>query len=187
LDGLWPELKSDQGINSVHQTVYFLRRVIDPEYRAGVSAEYVHFTSDVIWLDRSLVDCRSWECRRILSQRPESQQAAERLLAAYRGRFAPEFAYEDWAAAYRDGLHAAFLSAMERAVSGQLGNVDPRWSLWVGQQTLAIDPEADAVEALTIRLYRELGATSAASEQYAHYAAVMREQLGIEPPPIEDL
>jgi DNA-binding SARP family transcriptional activator len=187
LDGLWPELKTDQGINSVHQTVYFLRRVIDPDYRAGVSAEYVHFTSDVIWLDKTLVDCRSWECRRILSQRAESQQAVESLLAAYRGRFAPEFAYEDWAAAYRDGLHAAFLSAVERAVSGELGNVDKRWRLWVGQQALAIDPEADAIEALTIRLYRELGATSAALEQYGHYASVMRDELGIEPPTIEEI
>jgi len=108
-------------------------------------------------------------------------------LTTYRGRFAPEFAYDDWAAAYRDGLHAAFLSAIERAVSGRLGNTDPRWRLWVGQQALTIDPEADAIEAHTIRLYRELGALSAAAEQYAHYSAVMRDQLGIEPPPIEDL
>ena len=187
LDGLWPELKSEQGINSVHQTVYFLRRVIDPDYRTGATAEYLHFNSDVIWLDKVLVDCRSWECRRVLSLRPESQQAVERLLTTYRGRFAPEFAYDDWAAAYRDGLHAAFLAAIERAVSGRLGNTDPRWRLWVGQQALTIDPEADAIEALTVRLYRELGALSAAAEQYAHYSAVMRDQLGIEPPPIEEI
>jgi hypothetical protein len=31
------------------------------------------------------------------------------------------------------------------------------------------------------------GAHSAAAEQYAHYAAVMREELGIEPPPLDAL
>ncbi len=187
LDSLWPELKSDQGSNSVHQTVYFLRRVIDPDYRAGISPEYVHFNSDAIWLDKALVDCRSWQCRNLLLQRPESQQSVETLLASYRGQFAPEFAYDDWAAAYRDGLHAAFLSAMERAVAGKSGITDLRWRLWVGQRAIAIDPEADTIEALTIRLYRALGASSAAAEQYSHYSAVMRDQLGIEPPPIEDL
>jgi len=30
-----------------------------------------------------------------------------------------------------------------------------------------------------------MGATAAAAEQYTHYASVMREQLGLEPPPLE--
>ncbi len=184
---MWPDLKSEQGINSVHQTVYFLRRVIDRDYRAGLSPEYVHFNSDVIWLDRVLVDCRSWICRRLLLERPESTNVVEQLLDNYHGRFAPEFAYEEWAAAYRDGLHAAFLATIEQAIAGNVGNPDLQWRLWVGRRALMIDPEADAIEALTIRLYRALGAPAAAAEQYTHYAAVMREQLGIDPPAIEDV
>jgi len=133
------------------------------------------------------VDCRSWRCRRILLERPGSQRIVEELLEDYRGRFAPEFSYEEWATGYRDGLHAAFLASVERAVTGSLGGAERRWRLWVGQRVLAIDPEADAIEALTIRLYRQLGAPAAAAEQYSHYAAVMRDQLGIDPPPIEDL
>jgi DNA-binding SARP family transcriptional activator len=187
LEAMWPDLKSNQGINSVHQTIYFLRRIIDRGYRAGLSPEYVHFNSDVIWLDRNLVDCRSWICRRLLLERPASPNIVEQLLANYHGRFAPEFAYEEWTAAYRDGLHAAFLSTIEQAIAGNVGSPDLQWRLWVGQRALMIDAEADAIEALTIRLYRALGAPAAAAEQYTHYAAVMREQLGIDPPPIEDL
>jgi DNA-binding SARP family transcriptional activator len=50
-----------------------------------------------------------------------------------------------------------------------------------------VDPEADTVEAHVIGLYSAVDATSAAREQYAHYATAMREQLGIDPPPLEDL
>ncbi len=187
LEAMWPELDPEQGINSVHQTVYFLRRVIDPDYRAGVSVDYLHFNSDMIWLDRTLVDCRSWLCRRLIARRPQTPAVVDQLLDNYLGRFAPDFAYEDWSAAYRDGLHAAFLAVVERAVAGQIGSADARWRLWVGQRTLTIDPDADAIEAQVIRLYRILGATAAAAEQYAHYATVMRDQLGIEPPQLSEM
>ena len=57
----------------------------------------------------------------------------------------------------------------------------------MGQQALVVDPEADEIEAQVIRLYRLLGASAAAAEQYAHYASVLRDQLGVEPPRMEDL
>ena len=68
LDALWPELQPDQGLNSVHQTIYFLRRVLDPEYAAGRSADYLHFDDDIVSPDRELVDCASWRCRRLYSE-----------------------------------------------------------------------------------------------------------------------
>ena len=75
MDALWPELDPEQGSNSIHQTIYFLRRVIDPDYRAGVSPEYLHFDSEVIWLDPELVSCRSWRCQVILNERPVTPAA----------------------------------------------------------------------------------------------------------------
>jgi hypothetical protein len=38
-----------------------------------------------------------------------------------------------------------------------------------------------------LRLYRVTGAHSAAAEQYAHYAAMIRDEVGVEPPPLESL
>jgi DNA-binding SARP family transcriptional activator/tetratricopeptide (TPR) repeat protein len=187
LEALWPDLDPEQGSNSLHQTIYFLRRVIDPSYRAGTTAEYIHFDTEVVWLDPVLVDARSWHCRRLLSQRPETERLVEALVANYHGKFAADFAYEDWAASYREGLHAGYLAVVERAVSGAIGSSGLRWRLWVGQHALAIDPEADLVEAHVIRLYRELGAPAAAAEQYAHYSSMLRDQLGVDPPPIGDV
>jgi DNA-binding SARP family transcriptional activator/tetratricopeptide (TPR) repeat protein len=187
MDALWPELDPEQGSNSIHQTIYFLRRVIDPGYRAGVSPEYLHFDSETIWIDSELVSCRSWRCQGLLNERPATPALVDELIANYRGRFASDFPYEDWASSYRDNLHARFLAEVERAMGGDRDGLDLRWRLWVGQQALAIDPEADEIEAQVVRLYRRLGSPAAAAEQYAHYASVLREQLGVEPPRIEDL
>ncbi len=95
--------------------------------------------------------------------------------------------YEEWAASYRDRLHARFLSVVEQAVRGSTIEGEARWRLWVGQQALMVDPDADTIEAQVIGLYRAVDANAAAREQYSHYASAMRDQLGIEPPALEDL
>src|SRR5262249_36972640 len=90
LEAMWPDLDPDQGINSVHQTLYFLRRVFDPDYRTGRSAEYLHFDDDLIVVDRDLVDCASWHCRRVLAKRIETQREVEVLVDLYHGKFATD-------------------------------------------------------------------------------------------------
>jgi LuxR family transcriptional regulator, maltose regulon positive regulatory protein len=187
IEALWPDMDPDAALNSVHQTIYVLRRVIDHLYRAGQSPEYVHFESDMIWLDADLVDSRSWKCQAQLSGREWPVERIHAVLATYQAPFAGDFAYEEWASAYRDRLHALYLGLVEQAVAGKIGPSDLRWRLWVGQQVLLVDPSADAVEAQVIGLYRAIDATTAAREQYAHYAAAMREQLGLEPPQLDEL
>ena len=53
LDALWPELDPEIAINSLNQTLYFLRRVFEEQYSEDLSPGYVHHDSDVIWLDPS--------------------------------------------------------------------------------------------------------------------------------------
>ena len=52
---------------------------------------------------------------------------------------------------------------------------------------LAIDPTADAIELELLRAYKASGRLAAAAEQYAHYAAYVRGELGAEPPPFADV
>jgi two-component SAPR family response regulator len=60
-------------------------------------------------------------------------------------------------------------------------------ALAVAQMALQADPDAEQIELCLLRLYRRMGAGAAAAEQYTHYAGVMREQLGVEPPPLESI
>jgi two-component SAPR family response regulator len=105
----------------------------------------------------------------------------------YRGRFALDFEYEEWAAAYRDTLHASYLEIVERAVLDDFTSGHYDRAITVARRALEVDPSAEQIEVCLLRLYRVTGAHSAAAEQYAHYATVMREELGVEPLPLESL
>ena len=52
IDALWPDLAPDVAVNSLNQTVYFLRRVFEPAYNDDLSPGYVHHSAELIWLDR---------------------------------------------------------------------------------------------------------------------------------------
>jgi DNA-binding SARP family transcriptional activator len=142
-----------------------------------------------MWLDPELVRSRSSDCMRLVAEarRDLSTDVVAELSRAYTGRFALDFMYEDWAVPFRDTLHASYLDRIERAVKldMKLGAYDR--AIAIAHRGLMVDPEADEIELCLLRLYKLTGAHSAAAEQYAHYAAMMREQLGVEPPPLESM
>jgi DNA-binding SARP family transcriptional activator len=189
LDALWPDLPPEVAVNSLNQTLYFLRRVFEPDYVEDTSPGYVNHDSEVVWLDPELVTSRSiqtWSAMRGLSSPPEPSEV-DALVELYRGRFALDFEYEEWAGGYRDTMHAAYLEVVERAVADDLtvGHYDRaiRWA----QRALEVDPEADSIEVSLLRLYRNSGAHAAAAEQYEHYSNYVRQELGVEPPALEAL
>jgi DNA-binding SARP family transcriptional activator len=189
LDGLWPDLDPEVAVNSLNQTVYFLRRVFEPYFSDDMSPGYVHHDSDVLWLDSELVDSRSIRAREAIrsAERDPSPENVDRLSRMYAGRFALDFAYEEWAGPYRDSMHAAYLEITERAVTADTNSGAFDRAIGLARRALEADPEAEQIELSLLRLYRRTGAHAAAAEQYAHYAAVLRNDLGIEPPPLESL
>lgn len=189
LEALWPDLDPLDAVNSLNQTVYFLRRVLEKDYVDDLSPGYLHHDADMIWLDRELVASRSNQCRNVLKDLPASPTPDQVLGLAdrYVGRFALDFEYEEWASPFRDWLHASFLEVVERAVTGDIASGHFDRGIKLARRVLDIDPTLDRVEVFLLKLYRASGAHTAAAEQYGHYAAVMRDQLGIEPPPLESL
>jgi LuxR family transcriptional regulator, maltose regulon positive regulatory protein len=189
LEALWPDLDPTDAVNSLNQTVYFLRRVLEEDYVDDLSPGYVHHDSDLIWLAPDLVTSRSNECRQLIKDLPATPTPDQvmKLADRYLGRFALDFEYEEWAAPYRDWLHASFLEVVERAVAGDLEGGHFERGIKLARRVLDVDPSAEQVEVSLLRLYRASGAHAAAAEQYGHYAGVLRDQLGLEPPPLEAL
>jgi DNA-binding SARP family transcriptional activator len=189
LDALWPDLDPLDAVNSLNQTVYFLRRILEEDYVDDLSPGYLHHDSDLIWFDRDLVTSRSNECRRLIKELPPlpSPDQVLKLTERYMGRFALDFEYEAWATPYRDWLHASFLEVVERAVTGDIETGHFERGIRLARRVLDIDPGAEQVEVSLLRLYRASGAHAAAAEQYGHYSAVIRDQLGVDPPPLESL
>ena len=189
LDALWPEQDPDQTVNSLHQSVYFLRRVFEPNYSEDLSPGYVNHDPDLLWLDGDLVDSRSRACGRLLDVcgRPPDPDRVALLSREYRGPFALDFAYEDWASPYRETLHARFLEAIESAIQADIENGHVDRAIGLSRRALELDPQIDEVERTLLRLYRTAGAHAAAAEQYGHYAESIRRDLGVEPLGLDEL
>ena len=189
LDALWPELGPDLAVNSLNQTIYFMRRVFEEDFNEDVSPGYVHHESEVIWLDPELVLSASSACAKMIRNMatdPTPSQVEE-LSAAYVGRFALDFEYEDWAASFRDWLHASYLQIVEHALASDLSSGHFERGIRIARRALEVDSTAEPVEVSLLRLYRASGAHAAAAEQYAHYAARLRQDLDLEPPALESL
>jgi ATP/maltotriose-dependent transcriptional regulator MalT/DNA-binding SARP family transcriptional activator len=188
-DALWPELAPEAATNSLDQTAHMLRRSFEPEANSQTSAGYLNIRGDLVWLDADLVKSRSSECLTLIeaTQDDPSPELVAKLAETYTGRFAADFIYEDWAGPFRDTLHAGFLDRIEQAILAdtKCGIFDR--AIATAQRALTGDPEADQIELCLIRLYRLTGADAAAHDRYQHYAAMMREQLGVEPLPLESL
>lgn len=191
LEALWQDQEPETALNSLNQTIYFLRRIIERGYRERTSPQYVHHDSEVVWLDGRLVEVRSRRCRELMGiargASPDAVRAVDELATLYVGRFALDFSYDAWADAYRESLHAGFLAAMELGISRAAEDGDLDRAIRLAERTLALDPAAEGIELSLLRLYRQAGAHAAAAEQYAHYASVLRDDLGVEPPPLDVL
>ena len=188
LEALWPDLAPGTAVNSLHQTIYFLRRLLEPDYREGVGAGYVQFDGEVLSLDADLLDSGSRLAWRLIGSWQRGDQGSiDQLLATYKGKFALDFSYEEWATAYRENLHAAVLGAVEEEVATLIQGGDADAAILHAQRILLVDPTADAIELQLLRAYKRGGRHAAAAEQYAHYSSMLRDDLGAEPPSLGDI
>ena len=187
MDALWPEIDPAAAINSLNQTVYFLRREYEPEYAEETTPGYVHQDSDLLWLDGELISADSRFCVSLIRdyERSRDPEVAVELAARYRARFALDFAYEDWASDFREWLHVAYLHVLETQIRADVDGGRVQRGIMIARRALEIEPGNDELELSMLKLLRKAGAYSAAAEQYGRYAKVLRTDLGVEPPPLD--
>jgi two-component SAPR family response regulator len=191
LEDLWPSLSPPAASNSLNQTLYFLRRAIDPWYEDGFSVDYLRNEAEVVGLSPALVRITSVEfhtvARELLRQGQGSIESALPVLDRYRGRFAPEFEYEEWSLDWRELVHTTYLDlvvATQRWMI-QVGNINGAAA--VARHALLIDPRNPDLHEGMIWTLAATGSRPAVSEQYAHFAALYREEYGAEPPALETI
>ena len=74
---------------------------------------------------------------------PDNVQAVS---AAYQGRFALDFAYEEWASPYRDSLHASYLEIIEKAVTADTNAGAFDRAINLARRAIDVDPDAEQIE-----------------------------------------
>jgi LuxR family maltose regulon positive regulatory protein len=188
LDAIWPDLEPATALNSLNQTVYFLRRVFEPSFVEDTTPGYVGQNGETVWLDVELVQTRSRRCReliRAMGASPDPEAVAQ-LVEEYHGRFALDFLYDDWSATYRDSLHASFLRIVEAALRQDTNSGQYTRGILLAQRAMDAEPESEEIHLALLRLYRLSGSLAAAAEQYEHYAKAQRD-LGLEPEAFDSL
>jgi len=190
LDDMWPESDPQAASNSLHQTLYFLRRDIDPWYDDHSSAGYISYEGEMLWFNSALVSPESaaFDIAASSTMSPASSVNDQlRALALYRGRFAPDFEYEEWSLAWRNRLHASYLSLTKVVFRRLVGDFRFEDSIRVCQLALAIDSSALDIELALVWVYASMGSASAAAGQYGHFAAAHQSELGLDAPSLTDL
>ena len=182
--------RTDVAVNSLNQTVYFLRRVFEPAFSEDMSPGYVHHDSDVVWLDpswsRAAPSLPETAIRR--AERDPSPENVERVSRTYRRSVRTRLRVRG-VVGRRIAIRCTppISRSSRSAVSADTNGGEFDRAIGLARRAIEADPEAEQVELSLLRLYRRTGAHAAAAEQYAHYAACPRNDLGMEPPPLESL
>ena len=110
IDILWPEADGDAAVNNLNQTVFQLRRYLDPSYRQGESPEYIISSAEQVSLSPDLVRTDLQEIRRQCDRLTsgswqQRQEAATKAIALVRGEFLADLRYEAWASRLQITVH----------------------------------------------------------------------------------
>ncbi len=188
LEALWPSLAPSTALNSLNQTVYFLRRVFEPTFSEDITAGYLGQDGETVWLDQELLSAKSQRCRDMIRTMPGTPRPEDVLTLAelYRGRFALDFMYEEWAGGYRDSLHASYLRVVEASLRLDTDTGHYARGIAVAELAAEVEPDSEELQVALLRLYRLAGSFAAAAEQYGHYSQTLRE-IGVEPQPFGSL
>lgn len=160
IEMLWPELAPAGAAPRLHKAAHFARRALGPDA--------------VGWMGDTLCLLPSHEVEVDVVRFESAARAAlqtgvgvDDALALYTGELLPEDRYESWTDARRNSIDHLYR---------QLLRVGGRWL-----QLVAVDPTDEDAHVALMRAHVERGDRAAALSQYDQLAAVLAEELGVEP------
>jgi DNA-binding SARP family transcriptional activator len=188
VDLLWPEADGDAAVNNLNQTVFQLRRYLDPTYRQNESPEYVVSNAEQVALAADLVHTDVEEVRRLpdrLAGVPwaQRQEIASRAISLVRGEFLADLRYEPWAAQLQLGIHNEVRARLIPIARQSSALFDIQVSMDAAAALIAIDPfDESATLALADALARS-GKSVSARNLLVRYADRLRRELDETPSP----
>ncbi len=184
-DLLWPDADGDSGLNSLNQTVFQLRRLLDPDYRQGDSPEYVVNSSEQVKLDDDLVFIDVSEISslpRRLDGAPwaKRQELASRAIDLVRGEFLSDLRYEPWIAPLQVKIHNEVRGRL-LPIAVQATRFDVTVAIDAANALINLDPfDEEATLALADGLRRS-GRSRAARDLLRRYAELVDDDIDQDP------
>lgn len=181
LDLMWPDADPGAAVNSLNQTVFQLRRAIDPDYRDGESAAYVISTVDVVQFNPELVVSDLQQFRNLARRFEDSPQGqrsvdATELVTLIRGEFLAELKYEDWAARLQTAVHSEVRAVLLPIATGSNG-ISADLSVRAACALVELDTFDEAAHIAMAKQLSAGGKRVAAKVALERYARRLEEEL----------
>jgi LuxR family transcriptional regulator, maltose regulon positive regulatory protein len=188
LEILWPDSDPESAVNSLNQTVFQLRRYIDPGYRGGESAEYVLSTSEQVALNADLVYTDIAEIARLPGRLASldwqhRQVAAMRTVELVRGEFLADLRYEDWVSRQQMIVHERVRERLLSIARGYATSSSVEVAAQAASALLLVDPFDEGALICLAECMSRSGRRAAAQQIVADFARRMASDLDIEPSP----
>jgi DNA-binding SARP family transcriptional activator len=186
VEAIWPDAEPEAAVNSLNQTVYQLRRVIDPAYRDGESPPYLVATAETVALDPTLVTTDLQEFRLLGRAFDRGESADVRALGNHLvdlvdGEFLAELIYEDWANAFRMSVHAEVRQVLMRFTEDPWVAAYPDLALRAATKLADLDPYDEKAQLGIARSLRSMGRGEAARLAVRRFLTRFHEDLGETP------
>jgi DNA-binding SARP family transcriptional activator len=186
VEAIWPDAAPEDALNNLNQTVYQLRRVIDPSYRDGESPPYLVATADTVALDPALVSTDLQDFR-LLARTFERGEAADvralgnDLVDLVDGEFLAELVYEDWATSFRMAVHAEVRQVLMRFTEDPWVAAYPDLALRACTKLADLDPYDEKAQLGIALSLRSMGRGEAARIAVRRFLTRFHEDLGETP------
>jgi ATP/maltotriose-dependent transcriptional regulator MalT/DNA-binding SARP family transcriptional activator len=186
IDLLWPDADGDAAVNSLNQTVFQLRRYLDPDYRQGESPEYVLSSSERVFLNPDLVMTdleliRSLPTRLVSASWPERQAAATSVIELIDGEFLADLRYESWASRIQLTVQNEVRSKLMPIATGD--GFDVETALAAAAALVTMDPYDETATLALADCLARTGRRVAAKDLLRRYRDQLARDLGDEPSP----
>jgi DNA-binding SARP family transcriptional activator len=186
LDILWPDADPDAAINSLNQTVFQLRRYIDPAYRGGESPEYIVSTAESVGLHPELVLTDLAEIRRLPTRLAaadwrQRQALAQRAALLVQGEFLADFRYEDWVARQQLLVHGEVRQRLLNIAESPGASFEVDVAAQAATSLLALDPFDEAAIVALADCFTQSGRKAAAHRIVADFVKRLHADLDLPP------
>jgi DNA-binding SARP family transcriptional activator len=187
IDLLWPDADPASAINSLNQTVFQLRRLIEPGYREGDSPQYVFSNVDAVQLNPELVmtDLRVIrELREVIDGRSEfatRASAVRQVVDLVRGEYLADLKYEDWASQAQLGVHSEIRSVLLPVARGEVLAHGDEWAFKAACCLVALDQYDEEAHIAMIRHLSAFGRRSQARAVAIAFSERVRSDLDEDP------
>jgi two-component SAPR family response regulator len=183
-DILWPDDDGDMQIQSLHSTVYRLRKLLGSKNAIKYKGGRLSLNDRIIWVDAWAFERLLGEAENLFRGKSKPQQVVQlrkKIFSLYQNAFLPQLTDRNWTVQFREKLKSKFLRVIEQFGNFYLEAGNYKEAVALYQKALEVDPLLESCYQQIMLSYINLGKTSEAVNTYRSCTRILKSGLGVEP------